>query len=127
MRNHHTCKYACQEVQHQKTTTNGKDERREDPYEKGHPNPNFVKKHKLTSDSHPAELFDIFVTYKTNEYNRAARQLLLGQNAQTQKQCLQMLAGVAKSTLILNPSPSRSCALTPWTLHSPGTESISQG
>jgi hypothetical protein len=29
--------------------------------------------------------------------------------------------------LILNPSPSRSCALTPWTLHSPGTESISQG
>jgi len=57
----------------QKKTPDGKDESREIPYEKGRPDPNFVKKQKLTCNAHPSVFFDIFVPFKTNTYNRAGR------------------------------------------------------
>jgi hypothetical protein len=56
-----------------KKTPDGKDQSREIPYEKGRPDPHFVKKQKLTCDAHPSVFFDIFVPFKTNEYNRAGR------------------------------------------------------
>jgi hypothetical protein len=42
-------------------------------YKHGCPNPSFVSKHKLSSQSHPAEIIDVFVPFHTNKYNKTNR------------------------------------------------------
>jgi hypothetical protein len=54
-------------------TPDGKPQIEEVPYKHSHPNPSFVSKHKLSSQSHPANILDAFVPFHTNKYSKTSR------------------------------------------------------
>jgi hypothetical protein len=56
-----------------KLKADGTPQMHEVPYKHGRLSPSFVSKHKLTSQSHPSEILDVFVPFHTNTYNKTTR------------------------------------------------------
>jgi hypothetical protein len=109
----------------------GKPQIEEVPYKHDHPNLSFVSKHKLSSQSHPAEILDVFVPFHTNKYSKASRgefpsKLKLGRSKYTNAKAILANAGQLGNDVfqvqaffnVSNLSSSQS-------VHSEWTESIS--